>query len=175
MTEVRMHEVALLALVGLLLCAGYGGWRFGHKNGEARATEAIIAVFRQAIGRDSMQDSDRFKEASATDIGEMPLGAAEYAAIGAPRLEPHETALAMNTADIELVARLADEGFRSRLPHRLTEDHAWRTAAVLDAFERKIVKDLLTESSEQRDQRFFWHENRIKDIVYAYAPPGKVS
>jgi hypothetical protein len=152
---------ALLVLIVLTSCVAYGGWRLGRKNGEARATDAIIAVFLQAVGRDHMPDSDQFKEASATDIGEMLLSAAEYAAVVAPRTTPHETALVMNTADIELVARLADDGFRSYMPRRLTEDQAWRTAAVLDTFERKIAKNLLTEPPEERDRRFSQYENRI--------------
>jgi hypothetical protein len=130
-----MH--ALLALIGLSLCVGYAAWHFGRKDGEARATRAIVAAFREAIGDDHMPDAD--EQASPTEIGEMLLSAAEYAGVGAARLNAHETALVMNTADMELVARLADDGFRSHLPHLLTEDQAWQTASVLDDFERKTV------------------------------------
>ena len=86
-------------------------------------------------------------------------------------------ALEMRGEDLKTIAWLADYGFRvwttpSDTPLRIGEQVSYSTAesfaSLVDAFDRKIVPNLLTESEDDKERRFSAHENRFQTIWESY-------
>lgn len=78
---------------------------------------------------------------------------------------------------IRTAVRLADYGFSvwttpSDTPLRIGGQVSYSTAesfaSLLDAFDRKIVPNLLTESETDKERRFNAHENRFLTILESY-------
>ena len=96
--------------------------------------------------------------------------------------EANEATITMRKVDLDTISWLADWGLRFwtyrpaialRSGAQLPYDRAEEYSALLDAFERKSVPNLLLESEEDKEQRFTSHENRFKNLWDWYPEHAK--